>query len=70
MLSCKAHHSWSMYVCKIFTPFPFIPLFLISALDMAAVPTATGALKQRKVNTDMLCLLLYMLLFYKLSNLL
>lgn len=41
-----------MYVCKTHTPLPFMPKLCISALDPAAMPTATGALQStsRKVN--------------------
>ena len=43
-----SHHSWSMYVWRTFTPFPFIPLLIMSKLDMLTVPTATGALGTNK----------------------
>lgn len=39
------HQRVSMYVWRTHTPFPFIPRLCISALDTAAVPTATGALQ-------------------------
>lgn len=45
-----AHHKVSMYVWRTHTPFPFIPWLCISALDTAAVPTATGVLQKKKYS--------------------
>lgn len=41
-----------MYVWRTHTPFPFIPWLCISALDTAAVPTATGVLKKKKNESN------------------
>lgn len=50
--SCRqmgaTHQRVSMYVWRTHTPLPFIHKLCISALDTAAVPTATGALKQTR----------------------
>lgn len=38
-----------MYVCNTAKPFPFIPAASISAVDIVATATATGALGKEKM---------------------
>lgn len=49
------HHKVSMYVWRTHTPFPFMPWLCISALDTAAVPTATGVLQKKKESALLQC---------------
>lgn len=49
------HHKVSMYVWRTHTPFPFMPWLCISALDTAAVPTATGVLQKKKESALLKC---------------